>query len=148
MSKLIDIDWSPNDKTLRQFGFIALGGFAFVALLAWQEWLVFAGGLGDARPYVAGGLLGLGALSALLSLVFPRANWPIYAGLTAIALPIGFVLSYVIMATLFYLIIMPIGFLLRLFGKDPLDRRFLPEAKSYWVDAAPPQPKERYFRQY
>ena len=43
-------------------------------------------------------------------------------GLAVITFPIGFVLSYVILGLLFYAIIAPIGLLLRLFGKDPLDR--------------------------
>ena len=65
-----------------------------------------------------------------------------------IAFPIGFVLSYVIMGTLFYLIIAPIGLIMRLLGRDPLNRGFLPEAETYWVDAGPPRPKEAYFKQF
>jgi hypothetical protein len=68
--------------------------------------------------------------------------------LSAIALPIGFVLSYVIMGTLFYAIIAPIGLVMRVFGKDPLHRGFLRDAPTYWVDARPPRPRESYFRQF
>ena len=104
--------------------------------------------LGAARVPLAGGLAGLGALSAVLSLVYPKANLPIYRGITILAYPIGFVLSYVLMGTLFYLIIAPIGLLLRAFGKDPMERRILPEATTYWVDAPPQRPSNSYFKQF
>jgi hypothetical protein len=148
MSKLIEINLRPDESTLRKFGFIALAGFALVALLAYQEWAIFAMGLGAARVPVAASFAGLALLTTLFSLVLPRANLPIYVGLTLVALPIGLVLSYVIMATIFYLVITPIGLLLRAFGKDPLERRFLPEDVSYWQDARPTPAKERYFRQF
>ena len=54
MSKMIEIDFDPDDKTLRQFGWIALGGFGFIAAIAWYEVLIFAFGLGAAKPWVAG----------------------------------------------------------------------------------------------
>ena len=82
MSKLIDLDLRPDTETLRQFGWIALVGFGFLAVIAWFEWLIFAFGLGAARPFVAGAFGGLAVLSVLFSLVFPRANLPIYVGLS------------------------------------------------------------------
>jgi hypothetical protein len=148
MSNLVELNWNPDHRTLRQFGFIALVGFGLLAALAWFERGLFAFGLGPARESVAGAFAALAAVSVLFSLVFPRGNWPIYAGLSVVALPIGFVLSYLIMGTLFYLIIAPIGLLLRLFGKDPMLRAFDRNASSYWVDARPPRPRESYFRQF
>ena len=57
-------------------------------------------------------------------------------------------LSYVIMGVLFYLIIAPIGLLLRVFGQDPMARSILPEAETYWEDAPPARPNETYFKQF
>jgi hypothetical protein len=148
MSKLVEINLRPDRSTLRKFGFIALVGFALVALLAYMEWAIFAMGLGAARIPVTAVFAALAGVTALFSLVLPRANLPIYVGLTLIALPIGLVLSYVIMATIFYLVITPIGLAVRALGRDPLERRFLPEAATYWQDARPTPPRERYFRQF
>ncbi|HKC52178.1 MAG TPA: SxtJ family membrane protein [Myxococcota bacterium] len=148
MSKLVEINFRPGERILRQFGWIALGGFGLLALCAWNEWLVFRHGLGAAREPVAFALLGLGGLSALFSLAFPRANAPLFVGLSVVAFPIGFVFSYVIMATLFYVVIAPVGAVMRLFGKDPMDRRLLPNAATYWVDARPPRAKADYFKQF
>ena len=148
MASVIDLNLKPEAKTLRQFGWIALVGFGFVAALAWYEKLIFSFGLGDARPIVAGGFAALAGISAFFSLVYPKANWPIYVGLAILTFPIGFVLSYLIMATLFYLIITPVGLLLRLTKTDPMNRKLLPEAETYWVDAGPPRPSESYFKQF
>ncbi|MBM4337229.1 MAG: hypothetical protein FJ108_15205 [Deltaproteobacteria bacterium] len=145
---MVEINLRPDARTLRQFGFIALGGFGLLALLAWNGWLAFAY-LGEAsRASVALALAALAAVSGLFSLVFPKANLPIYLGLTIAAFPIGFVLSYVIMGTLFYVVIAPIGLLMRVFGHDPMDRRFRPDAKSYWLDARPQRPRDSYFKQF
>jgi hypothetical protein len=148
MRSLVALDWNPDDRTLRQFGFIALAGFGLLAALAWFERGVFGFGLGSAREPIAAFFGGLAGVCLLFSLAFPRGNRPIYLGLSAVALPIGFVLSYLILGTLFYLIIAPIGLVLRLLGKDPLNRGFLRDAPSYWTDARPPRPRESYFRQF
>ncbi|MFO0687508.1 MAG: hypothetical protein U0900_02260 [Myxococcota bacterium] len=148
MSKMVEINWQPDERTLRQFGWIALGGFSLVALLAWNEWLVFSMGLGSARTAVAGTFVGLGVLSALFSLVAPKANKPIFLGLTLLSYPIGFVLSYVIMGFLFFGLITPVGLVFRAIGKDPLNRRFDRAASTYWSDPRPRRGKDSYFRQF
>lgn len=148
MSKLIEIDWRPDDRILRQFGGIALFGFSFMAALAWWELLVFSFGLGDARPVVAGCFAALAGISAFFSLVAPRANLPIYLGLTLVSYPIGFVLSYFIMGFLFFIMITPMGLFFRLTGYDPLHRRFDREATSYWTNPRPRRGKESFFRQF
>ena len=148
MSKMVEINWQPDDRTLRQFGWIALVGFLLIALLAWNEWLVFSVGLGSARTTVAYAFAGLGMLSAVFSLVAPKANKPIFLGLTLLSYPIGFVLSYVIMGFLFFGLITPVGLLFRLIGKDPLNRRFDRSAPTYWSDPRPRRGKESYFRQF
>ena len=148
MSKMIEIDWRPDDRTLRQFGVIALFGFSFIAALAWWELFIFSFGLGEARPIVAGVFAALAGVSALFSLVFPRANLPIYLGLTLLSYPIGFVLSYVIMGFLFFIMITPVGLFFRLTGYDPLNRKFEPDATTYWSDPRPRRGKESFFRQF
>ncbi len=145
---MIELDFHPDEKTLRQFGWIALGGFVLLAALSWFELLVFSFGLGGARLPVTAGFAGLGCLAAIFSLVAPKANRPIYVTLAVIALPIGFVLSYVILGTIFYLLITPVGLAFRLARRDSLHRAFPTEAESCWVDAPHAKPRERYFRQF
>ena len=148
MSRMIEINLRPDSRTLRQFGWIALGGFGAAAALAWTESLVFSFGLGAWRAALAGALAALGGLAALASLVYPPANRPLYVALTLLSYPIGFVLSYVILGALFYLLITPVGLVMRVLGRDPLERRFEPAAKTYWVDARAQRAQESYFRQF
>ncbi len=148
MSKLIEINLRPDERTLRQFGFIALAGFALLALLAWQEWLLFRFGLGGARLPLPHGFATVPGLALGCTLVYPKANRPLYVALALLALPIGLVVSSVIMAMLVYLVIAPIGLLLRGIGRDPHERGFVREAETYWVDARPARKNESYFRQF
>ena len=41
MSKLVEINFNPDTKTLRQFGVIALVGFGILGALAYYEKLLF-----------------------------------------------------------------------------------------------------------
>ena len=148
MAKMIELDFNPDDRTLRQFGFIALVGFGFVAAIAWFEVLLFAFGLGDGRIWVAGAFAGLALLSGLLSAVYPKGNRAIYVGLAVITYPIGFVLSYLIMGLLFFGIIAPTSMALRIVGHDPMSRKYDPEAPSYWSQCRPERAKSTYFKQF
>jgi hypothetical protein len=148
MSKLVEINFNPDTKTLRQFGVIAFVGFGILAALAYYEKLIFSFGLGGARMTVVTVFAALGSLALLFSVVAPTANRILYVGLTLLAFPIGFVLSYVIMATLFFLIIGPIAVALRLFGRDPMHRGYDPSAPTYWQPVHSRRDKESYFHQY
>ena len=148
MSKLVEINFNPDRKTLRQFGVIAFVGFGVLAALAYYEKLIFSFGSGDARMPLVWTFAALGTIAAFFSLVAPRANRVLYVGLTLLAFPIGFVLSYVIMGTLFFLIIGPIALLFRILGRDPIHRGYDPNASSYWLQAPPKRDKESYFHQY
>ena len=57
--------------------------------------------------------------------------------------------SHVVLALVYYLVFVPIGLLMRLFGYDPMKRGFDPEAATYWTarDPKASEPK-RYFRQF
>jgi hypothetical protein len=41
-----------------------------------------------------------------------------------------------------------VGLLFRLLGRDPLERAFRPEMKSYWVDLPEVKDEGDYFRQF
>jgi hypothetical protein len=145
---LLDLNWNPERRLLRQFGFIALVGFALLALAAHHEVLIFSMGLGPARAPLVGVFACIAVVSATFSLVAPRLNRLLYIGISVLTYPIGLVLSYAILAVLFFVIIAPIGLLLRAFGKDPMRRRFDERARSYLTRAKQPASTEDYFRRY
>ncbi|MBN2192099.1 MAG: hypothetical protein JW751_04725 [Polyangiaceae bacterium] len=148
MAGIVELNLNPDVRLLRQFGFIALAAFGLLAVCAWFEVLLFASGLGAARTATAVALLTAGVISTLFSLVYPRANRPAYVLLSVVAFPIGFVLSYLVMGILFFVVITPVGLLLRAVGEDPMRRRLHGPQKSYYVKARPTRPRLTYFRQF
>jgi len=60
----------------------------------------------------------------------------------------GFVMTRVILAVLFYLIITPISFVSKLFQKDFLNLKIEKEKKSYWNLKNEPYEKSSTEKQY
>jgi hypothetical protein len=148
MASLVHIDWKPSRETLRNFGLIALAAFGvFGALARWQ--LYPFRHLSDlSSAYTAIVLWGLAAYCGFFALIAPLAVKPIYLFMTVITYPIGLVMSYVVMAIMYYGVITPVGLFFRLIGRDPLHRRFEPSAETYWIKRRPPDSVKRYFRQF
>jgi len=137
---LIDVDWKPGRRELRQFALLffvfAVGFGTFVHFF--KDW----------PPLVSQALWAAGVLMGLIGLVFPPAARPVYIVMMALALPIGLVVSSVLMTLIYYLVLTPIGLVMRLVGYDPLRRGLDPAASSYWIERTPPESVQRYFRQY
>jgi hypothetical protein len=146
-AKMIHLNLDPDERTLRQFGFIALGAFGLLALCAFYETWMFRFGLGAARMPVVYALASLAGTSALLSLAWPKGNKPLFLGLTLVSYPIGIVMSFVILGILFYGIFAPLGALLRATGADPMQRSLGKGETTYWSSTRANRPKESYFRQ-
>ncbi len=146
--RMIELDFNPGARTLRQFGLIALVAFPLLGGVCYWRGGLLGFDFGDATLATSLVLAGLGLVSGTLSWLAPRAIRPLYVGLLVITAPIGFVLSYVILGVLFYLVITPLALILRLVGYDPLKREFEREAETYWVEVEPRASKESYFRQF
>jgi hypothetical protein len=107
----------------REFGLLV----GLVAILIGSRRLYQGGG----GP-VAIGLLGAGSALAILALFFPRALVLPNRWWMALAKWLSLITTPIILGIIFFLIVMPIGMIKRLFGWDPLRRR-APSAVSYWV---------------
>jgi hypothetical protein len=90
--------------------------------------------------------LGLACVSVILALAAPQLLAPLNRLWTKFGLLLHRIVSPVILAILFYGCIAPIGFLMRLSGKDPLRLRYEPEAESYWIERSPPGPQPATFK--
>jgi hypothetical protein len=115
-------------------------------------WLVFVGGWGvvawtKAEPTLARALWFLSGSIPLAGLFFPRGLRLVYVALSYATYPIGFVVSHVVLAIIYYLVFTPIGLLMRLLRHDPLSRRFDAKAPSYWKPRPAQKPVSSYFRQ-
>jgi len=136
---VIDLNLNPSKKELRTFGLCAL---AFLALVGW---IVFR--RSGSMPMGAS-IAGFGFVLAVLGFAVPKALWPVWVALMVINYPIGWVITHVVMAIIFYLVVTPVGIIMRLTGRDPMERAFDRTAKTYWKPRRTDPDSARYFRQY
>ncbi len=121
----------PRDRmTLRNFG-VVVGG----VLVALAVYLTWRGGWNAGAASVITGSIGV--LLVLLGLSVPRSLAPIYPVWMALALVLGTVVTAVLLTLVFYLVVSPIGLLIRLAGKDPMNRKPDPTRATYWIDRTP-----------
>ena len=71
------------------------------------------------------------------ALIHPSSLIYIYKPWMWAAEKIGWVNTRIILSVLFFVILAPIGFMMRLFGKDPLTRRYDITATSYRIPKSP-----------
>jgi len=81
-------------------------------------------------------LLALAGFLILTGLFVHPLLKPIYRGWMWIAHKIGWFNTRLLLGIVFYGLVMPIGILKRLLGKDAMKRKIDPSAKSYWIPVA------------
>jgi len=137
---IVQINRDPTRRELNQFGFI------------WMAFVTFFGVIAQFKlhnPSLARGLWVAAVVVPIVGWVFPRFMRWVFLGMSYLAWPIGFVVSHVVLAVVYYLVLTPIGLLMWLFGYDAMKRRFDPEAGSYWSERpASAAEARRYFRQF
>ena len=137
---MIEINWNPTRKDLRIFGVGALVASAVISAV-----LYFLKGIELQWISI---LITAGFVIFLSSIISIKITRMIYLGLSLVTLPIGWVLSFIMLAVFYYLIVTPIGLVFRLTGRDPLHRKFDTTAKSYWKKRKSPDTLDRYFHQF
>ena len=135
---MIAIQWNPSTKQLRQFAGIWFP--AFCALVGWSighktgHWSEVEIG------WVLAGVLSVGGL------VLPALIRPIFVGLILLTFPIGWVVSHLLLGVIFYGLVTPIGYILRISGHDPLQLK-KPGGNSVWKTSVGKTDATRYLRQ-
>ncbi len=137
MSLLKEIEEIQSSKAdLRKFGYTL--GIAFGLLGGYFLWR------GKSFAFY---VLALAAILLLFGFIAPTLLKPIQKAWMTLALLLGWVMTRVILAIVFYLVVTPIGLLLRLSGKDFMNRHFPGKEDSYWLDHAKRE-KADYERQF
>ena len=144
------LNLKPDSRMLAQFAWTAFVAFPLLAALFTR---------GDARWYqvwawqwshpVVLAMLALGTVQLVLFLAGATAlTRALFVVLTVVAYPIGFVLSHVLLGTIFYLVVTPIGLAFRLLGRDTMPRRPDGKLATYWRERGPQRPPADYFKLY
>ena len=136
---LIHLNNDPNEQELRTFGrwlpaFLVL----LCAIFYWRtsSWTV------------VGWIAGVGSVYNVLFLVAESWRKPMFLGWLYLTYPIGWFISHTVLLVIYLLVLTPIGWLLRLSGRDPLQRTLETDKTSYWEPVEPTNNKERYFQQF
>jgi Kef-type K+ transport system membrane component KefB len=82
----------------------------------------------------------LAAALALWGLLAPRSLRPVYRGWMRFGLLMSRVTTPLILGLVFFVLFVPTGLMMRLFGRDPMRRRLEPEAESYREPSRPISP--------
>jgi hypothetical protein len=119
----------------RSFGLVFAALFGFVGALSvyhggthWHYWFPLAGAF------------------AVVAYAAPNVLAPLNRLWAKLGHLLHMIVSPVFLAVLFYGCIVPVGFLMRLSGKDPMRRRFEPDADSYWIARKPAGPGPESFK--
>jgi len=114
---------STSPSTLRQFA--GLCCLMFGGLACWEY-------VGRNQQHLALIFAGLATVLGFGGLIWPRGIRPVFVTASALTMPIGWVVSSVLLGVVFFGLFTLVGFCFRLIGRDALCRRYVPEQASYW----------------
>ena len=136
---MIAINYKPGAQQLRSFTRVwfpvFVGGAG--ALLWWRS----------ATPTAAYTLWGVGALVLAAMLASPSIARFVFVALIWVTYPIGLAVSYVALGVMFFLVFTPIGWVMRMAGRDALALRGR-RRPSHWLPYEADETPERAFRQF
>jgi len=136
---VVKINWNPDKNVLGQF---AEFGMFFLGLVA-APLMVYRENMTAAVVFWAAAI----ALRAL-SLIKPSWVKPVFIALSVVTWPIGWVISHVALAIVYYGVFTPLALVFKLIGRDAMTRKFDPDAETYWEAYNPDTGPARYLRQF
>ena len=112
---------NSTQKELKKFGYSVGGVLLIIGIVSY-----FLGGKFSIY------FTSIGLFLAVLGLSLPEVLLPLQKLWMAFDVILGFIMTRVILSILFYIVITPIGFVARIFGKDFLDEKIDKTKSSYW----------------
>ena len=134
-----DIDLNPSSRILRQF---AAAWLLMLGAIGVNQWLL------RGHPRIGIVLLAIAVVVGTIGLLRPQSIRALFVACTVATFPIGWVVSQVMLLTLFAFVITPVALLFKIRGRDRLWRKRAPERPTYWKPKTPVQDVRRYLRQY
>jgi hypothetical protein len=134
-----DLPFNPDRKVLRQFAGLWLA--VFLLLAAHQSW-------NQERPALGLALAAAAIVVGLPGWFKPSLLRPVFVAWMVVVFPIGWLVSYAVLAALYFVVLTPVALFFRLRGRDLLDLKPEPGRESYWEPKQCPLDPHSYFRQY
>lgn len=128
MSWIKDIyaDYRRLDKSSAK---AASFGYLFAVIFSILGIAILIAGKVPQRSFI---FLTLAFLFVLSARFFPSFLKPLFSAWMILSLLLGWIMSRLLLTIVFFIVITPISFLMKLLGKDPLNRRFDKNAPTYW----------------
>jgi hypothetical protein len=140
-----EVNWQPSLQEKRKFAWSLVIGFPCLAAV----WLMLGRGWTGEWPWtLAAALAGGGAALGLLLLAAPILARPVYVVWYALACSIGLIISNLLLTGFYFTVVTGTRLVLRLFGRESLQKGFNQRAATYWEEAGPAAEAERYYRQF
>ena len=125
----------PNKKDLRRFGQILGALIAIIFGLLAPFWADRPFPAWPAWPWAVAGILWLWAF------VLPGTLYPLHRFWMGLGSILGRINTRIILTILFYCMMVPIGLIMRIGGRDPMARRYDPDAVTYRTASRKKQPE-------
>jgi hypothetical protein len=129
----------PSLREQRLFGLIVAASLGVLGLLARR---------GLDAGFLASTLWVLGGFFALAYYALPPLRGPMFRAWMTLTFPLAWLVSHLVLGACYYLVLTPIGVILRLCRYDPLQRRFEPSASTYWLRRSERGEPLRYLKQF
>jgi hypothetical protein len=137
---LLSLVFNREDRLLQLAGVLLPAVFGLIGLD------VTVGYVEPLRVALVLSIAGVAGAAAIW--VAPRLGRLLYVGWMLAALPLGWTISRVVLGAVYYAVLTPVGWALRVAGYDPLRRGFDPTARTYWIERKRQSEPSRYFRQF
>jgi len=137
---MIEVKHNPTRKDLTWFGALFAVFAGVFGGLVWWRWDTQVG---------AYTIWGIGAAVTLIYVAVPQSRRWIYLGWNYAVFPIGWTVTHLMLAGVYYLAFTPVGLIMRMVGRDPMQRKLDREGSTYWIEhRTGTGSKARYFRQF
>lgn len=127
----------PTPSQQRYFG---ISVAAALLMLSWITWRAVA------SPWLSGAIAGAGGLFAVVYYAIPTSQPNLIAFFRATTFPIQWTMTLIVLAIVYYVVLMPISIWFRVSGRSIRDADA--DAKSNWAPIDLPADHDSYFRTF
>jgi hypothetical protein len=139
-----EVNWNPDTAEKRTFAKSLVIGFPIVGIVLLIIGRISSGVWDIHLPmWVAG----IGVSAGIIFWIIPQIAKPFYLLWYCLACCIGIVLGNVLLGIVFYIVVTILGLIMRILGRDPLQRKIDKNADTYWIDVEKNDDPTSYYRQ-
>ncbi len=135
---LLDFNDRPSRRELLWFGALTAPFFGVVGLIIHLK----------GAPKVAYAVWAVALLCTLVFFAVPPLRRAMYLTWMRAVYPLGWTISHLLLVLLYYGIVTPIGLVMRMLGRNPMQPILDRKATTYWAERHEVADASRYFRQF